>query len=337
MPDRVDRRIRLNAMNKICLIVQPIHPVGEDLLRTAGLVPRVASRSDMKTVAREAGDAVAIITRSAGLCADAMDAAPSLRVVSSHGIGVNAIAVDHATALGVPVVNTPEANRASVAEHTIALILAAAKQLVAADDAARKVDFDFKYRTSLSDISEKILGIVGFGGIGRKVAAMAKSAFAMDVVVASKSAEPEELRKLGYRRAPGLDALLSESDIVSLHLPLLSQFRHMIDARALRLMKPTAILINTARGGLIDEIALADALSAGKIAAAGLDVFENEQMSGDHPLLKLPNVVVTPHIAGSTEEALRKTATQIVERIVAVLGGTPMDVVNPAVWEGRRR
>lgn len=324
-------------MSNVCLIVQPIHPVGEERLRIAGFEPRLATRSDMSIVAQEARDAVAIITRSAGLSAAAMDAAPSLRVIGSHGVGVNAIAVDHATRLGIPVVNTPEANRLSVAEHTIALMLAAAKQVVAADAAARKVDFDFKYNAPLSDISRKVLGIVGFGGIGRRVAAMAKSGFNMDVLVASQSAKPEELREFGYSRAESLDALLRQADIVSLHLPLLAHSKHMIGARELQLMKPSAILINTARGNLIDEIALADALSAGTIAAAGLDVFENEHMSAEHPLLKVRNAILTPHIAGSSEEALRKTATQLVERIVAVLGGTPMDVVNPAVWDSRRR
>jgi D-3-phosphoglycerate dehydrogenase / 2-oxoglutarate reductase len=324
-------------MNSVCLIVQPIHPVGEALLRSAGFEPRLATQSDMSVVAQEARDATAIITRSAGLSAAAMDAAPSLRVVGSHGVGVNAIAVDHATALGIPVVNTPQANRLSVAEHTIALMLAAAKQIVAADAATRKVDFDFKYNARLSDISSKVLGIVGFGGIGRHVAAMAKSGFNMEVLVVSKSAKPEELRDLGYRSANSLDALLREADIVSLHLPLLAHSRHMIGARELGLMKPGAILINTARGNLIDEIALADALSAGTIAAAGLDVFENEHMRADHPLLKIRNAVLTPHIAGSSEEALKKTAMQLVERIVAVLDGTPMDVVNPAVWDSRRR
>jgi D-3-phosphoglycerate dehydrogenase / 2-oxoglutarate reductase len=324
-------------MNNVCLIVQPIHPVGEELLRAAGFEPRLAARADMSIVAQEAQDATAVITRSAGLNAAAMDAAPSLRVIGSHGVGVNAIAVDHATVLGIPVVNTPEANRRSVAEHTIMLMLAAAKQVVAGDGAARNVDFDFKYNVPLSDISRKVLGIVGFGGIGRRVAEMAKSGFNMDVLVASKSAKLEELREFGYSRAESLDELLSQADIVSLHLPLLPHSRHMIGARELRLMKPSAVLINTARGNLIDEVALADALSNGTIAAAGLDVFENEHMSTDHPLLKARNAILTPHIAGSSEEALRRTAMQLVERIVAVLGGTPMDVVNPSVWDGRRR
>jgi D-3-phosphoglycerate dehydrogenase len=266
-----------------------------------------------------------------------MDAAPSLRVIGSHGVGVNAIAVDHATALGIPVVNTPHSNSLSVAEHTIALMLAAAKQVVGGDAATRKVDFDFKYRALLSDISGKVLGVAGFGGIGRQVAAMAKAAFGMDILVLSQSAKADELQKLGYRRAESLDALLREADIVSLHLPLTPQTKHMIGARELRLMKPQAIIVNTARGNLIDEAALAQALRDGVIAAAALDVFENEAMRPDHPLLALPNAILTPHIAGSSEEALRRTATQLVERIVSVLGGTPMDVVNPAVWDKRRR
>lgn len=324
-------------MERACLIVQPIHPIGLEQLRAAGLTPRLATRADMATVAREIGDVTAVITRSAGLNAAAMDCAPSLRVIGSHGVGVDAIAVDHATALGIPVVNTPEANRASVAEHTVALILGVAKRLIAADAATRRVDFGFKYHNSLSDISGKTLGVVGFGGIGRHLAAMMKSAFSMDILVASDSAQAVELKALGYRLAPSLDALLAEADIVTLHRTLRSASRALIGARELRLMKPTAFLINTARGGLVDERALSGALSRGEIAGAGLDVFENENMSKDNPLLQLPNVLLSPHVAGSTNEALERTALQLVERIVAALAGTPQDVVNPDVWARRRR
>src|ERR1700736_2560608 len=195
-------------MNPACLLVQPIHPVGLEQLKAAGLTPRLATHADMVTVAREMSDVTAVITRSAGLNAAAMDCAPFLRVIGSHGIGFDAIAVDHATALGIPVVNTPEANQASVAEHTVALILGVAKRLVAADAATRRVDFGFKYKHSLSDISGKTLGIVGFGRIGRRVAAMMKSAFSMDILVASDSAQAVEVNTLGYRLAPSLDALL---------------------------------------------------------------------------------------------------------------------------------
>lgn len=323
-------------MARICLIVQPIHPVGYELLGAAGFTPRLATASDMATVSREIRDVAAVFTRSAGLSAAAMDAAPNLRAIGSHGVGVNAIDVAHATKLGIPVFNTPDANRAAVAEHTLALMLAVARRIPGADSATRVGDFDFKYRTSLVDLAGKVLGIVGFGGIGSRVAAMAKAAFGMRVLVTSESADREKLRALGYEAAT-LDDLLRKSDIVSLHLPLLPQSLHLIGARELVLMKPSALLINTARGGLVDENALVAALASGVIAGAGLDVFESEHMPRSHPLLTAPNVVLTPHIAGSSQDALRRTAEQLVERLVAIFEGRPTDVVNPSVLGRERR
>lgn len=324
-------------MKPICLIVQPIHPRGIERLEAAGLTPHVAAHADMANIAREVFDATAVITRSAGLSAAAMDAAPLLRVIGSHGIGVDAIAIGHATALGIPVVNTPQANRDSVAEHTIALMLGIARQLVRADAATRKGDFAFKYRIPTSDLSGKVLGVVGFGGIGRRVAAIAKNAFGMNVLVSSNTAKPYDIHGLGYRLAPSLDALLSDADVVTLHKISTPPSRYLIGARELNLMKPSAFLVNTARGALIDEKALVVALTRETIAGAALDVFESENMTTGHVLLALPNVVLSPHSAGSSNEALQRTAEQLVERIVAVLAGTPMDVVNPAVWERRRR
>jgi D-3-phosphoglycerate dehydrogenase len=321
---------------RVCLIIQPIHTVADGLLRAAGFTPRLASKSDMATVASEIGNAAAVITRSAGLNREAMDAAPNLRAIGSHGVGVNAIDLAHATKLGIPVFNTPEANRTSVAEHTIALMLTVAKHVTRGDEATRRTDFDFKYRASLLDLSGKVLGIVGFGGIGRRVAAMAKTAFGMEVLVASRSAGSDELSRFGYCSA-SLDELLARSDVVSLHLPLMAQSKHLIGSRELRLMKPTTILVNTARGSLIDEAALVEALKNGAIAGAGLDVFESEQMPHTHPLLSAPNTVLTPHIAGSTEGALRRTAEQLVERLFAIFHGSSIDVVNGQVWDSRRR
>lgn len=322
-------------MVRVCYIVQPIHPVGSELLTAAGFTPRLASKPDMATVAREIGDAVAVLTRSAGLDATAMDAAPRLRAIGSHGVGVNAIDVVHATARGIPVFNTPDANRVAVAEHTLALMLAVARRIPDADRATRAVDFDFKYRMPMADLSGKVLGIVGFGGIGSRVATMAKAAFGMRILVASRSADPAKLRALGYE-ADTLDDLLTRSDIVSLHLPMTGQLKCLISERELRLMKPSALLINTARGGLVDEAALVQALVQGTIAGAGLDVFESEQMPAAHPLLSAPNAVLTPHVGGSSQDALRRTAEQLVERLVAIFDGTAMDVVNPAVWSRRR-
>jgi D-3-phosphoglycerate dehydrogenase len=324
-------------MSPVCLIVQPIHPVGVRRLHDAGLTPRLATSADMTTVGHELADATAVITRSAGLTAAAMDAAPQLRVIGSHGIGVDAIALDRATALGIPVVNTPEANRDAVAEHTIALMLGVAKRLVQADAATRAGDFEFKYKNPTTDISRKVLGIIGFGGIGRRVAKMVTHGFTMDVTVFSESTSRAEIEALGYRAAGSLDALLAEADIVSLHRIALPNSPRLIGEPELGRMKSTAVLINTARGALVDEAALAAALKHLKIAGAGLDVFESERMPADHPLLTLPNVVLSPHCAGSSNEALERTAEQLVERVVAVLQGIPMDVVNSEVWERRRR
>jgi len=324
-------------MSSVCLIVQPIHPLGVRRLQDAGLAPRLAAATDMATVAHELRDVTAVITRSAGLTAAAMDAAPMLRVIGSHGIGVDAIALDRATALGIPVVNTPEANRGAVAEHTIALMLGVAKRLVKADAATRARNFGFKYQNPTTDISGKVLGIIGFGGIGRRVAKMAKQGFLMDVLILSDTASRMEIERLGYRAAASLDALLAEADIVSLHRISTPNSRRLIGERELTLMKPTAVLINTARGALVDEASLAAALKEFKIAGAALDVFESEHMAPNHPLLTLPNVVLSPHCAGSSIEALERTAEQLVERIVAVLKGIPMDVVNSEVWERRRR
>ena len=322
----------------LCLIVQPIHDAGIQRLRAAGIEPRLASRPDMTTVGAEIAAATAVITRGAGLSAAAMERAPRLRVVISHGVGVDAIAVDCASKLGIAVANTPDANRDSVAEHTMALMLAVVKRVPAADAAARRVDFDFKYRASLRDLSGKVLGVVGYGGIGRRVAAMARAAFAMEVVVHSASADPAELYERSYRPAASLEALLEEADVVSLHRTLRPESDRLISGRELKRMKPTAILINTARGRLVDEAALVAALSRGELAGAGLDVYESEQMLPDHPLLSLSNVVLTPHSAGSSEEALRRTAEQAAEQVVrALAGGRPANLVNPEMWDRRRR
>jgi D-3-phosphoglycerate dehydrogenase len=264
-----------------------------------------------------------------------MRAAPRLRVIGSHGVGFNAIDVGCATELGIPIVNTPSANLEAVAEYTLGLMFAVSRRITEADKATRTGDFDFKYRASLSDLSGKTLGVVGFGGIGGQVAAMAKAALGMTILVATSAASPAVLRNLGYEHV-GLDELLSRSDVVSLHRPLLPGAGALIGGRELGLMRPSAFLINTARGGLVDETALAHALERGAIAGAGLDVFSEEPMSASHPLMSAPNAILSPHIAGSSEEALKRTAEQIVAGLVAVLDGDPQNVVNRAVW-GRRR
>ncbi|HWK13191.1 MAG TPA: hydroxyacid dehydrogenase [Rhizobiaceae bacterium] len=320
-----------------CFVVQPIHQAGIDALEAAGITVRRASAQDMETVAREIGNADAVITRDAGLNAAAMDAAPGLKLISNHGIGINKIDVAHATALDIPISFTPTANAISVAEHALMLMLVCAKRAVEADAAARKGDFRFKFSGGMIELSGKVLGIAGLGTIGRHLARMAKAAFGMRVVVWSPSADPALVAQVG-ERVESLDALLAVADVLSLHRPARPDTRDMINAATLAAMKPGAILINTARGALIDEAALAEALKANRIRAAGLDVFEPEPIDpATSPLVGLPNIVLAPHVAGSTEDALKATALACAEHVIAALKGEkPSDLVDPAIWDRRR-
>lgn len=320
-----------------CLIVQPIHPAGLLRLREGGLEPRQATEDDMATVAAEIGQAVAVITRSAGLDAAAMDAAPALRVIGNHGADTNAIDAAHAAALGIPVVTTPEANAVSVAEHAVALMLGVARRLTAADRAVRSGDGAFKYRSHFVELSGKTIGIVGFGRIGRRTAAMARHGLGMRVLVHARSPDREALQAVDAE-AVGLAALLQEADVVSLHLPLTPQTRGFIGAAELALLRPGAILVNTGRGAVLDEQALVAALKTGRLSGAGLDVTAQEHLPEEHPLRHRDDVILTPHIAGSTDEALERTALEVADQILDTLAGRrPPHLLDPQVWERRRR
>ncbi|MDF1585188.1 hydroxyacid dehydrogenase [Marinimicrococcus flavescens] len=324
-------------MARTCLIVQPIHPAGLLRLRAGGLEPRHASTDDMATVAREIGEAVAVITRSAGLDAAAMDAAPALRVIGNHGAGTNAIDTAHAARLGIPVVVTPGANAVSVAEHAVALMLAVARRLPAADRAVRAGDASFKYRSHFVELSGKTLGVVGFGRIGRRTAAIARHGLGMRILVHARRPDPEGLRALGAE-AVDLQTLLRQASVVSLHLPLTDATRGLIGACELAQLRAGAILVNTGRGAVLDESALVAALEAGRLAGAGLDVTAHEHLPDDHPLRSREDVILTPHIAGSTDEALERTALEVADQILDTLADRrPPHLLDEGVWERRRR
>jgi D-3-phosphoglycerate dehydrogenase len=318
-----------------CLIVQPIHAAGLQVLREAGITPRLASAFDMPTVAAEVGDAVAAITRNAGFNRAALEAAPKLRVIGNHGIGTDPVDVAYATEIGVPVVNNPTANVISVAEHAIGLMLAVARRMFSADQATRARDFRWKFSNPQIELTGKTLGIIGHGMIGRETARMAASAFGMRVLVYSPNAPDSALGSA--TRATTLEELLRVADVVSLHVKLSPETRNLLSAERLALLKPSAILINTARGAAVDEGALAEILRAGKIFGAGIDVFSTEPPPEGHPLLGAPNCVLAPHVGGSTEEALVRTATECAQQVVDVLDGRrPPNIVNPASWTHRR-
>lgn len=320
-----------------CLIVQPIHPAGLDLLAAAGIEPVSAPAYDAPTILHAMEGMDAVITRDAGLAAPAMAAAPGLRVIGVHGVGVDPVDVEEATRRGVCVVNTPGANIRAVAEYALALTLALAKSVPAADAAVRRGDFGFRYRAPLRELAGATFGVVGFGNIGRATAGLAR-AFGMRVVGFSRGQPDSVFVEGGVGRLASLDELLSISDVVSLHLPSVPATRGTIGTRELALMKPGAFLVNTSRGALIDEEALILALAERRIGGAGLDVFVHEPLSPNSGLAALDNVVLSPHVSGSAVEALERTALLVAQQVVDVLAGRrPPHLVNPQAWSADTR
>jgi len=269
--------------------------------------------------------------------ADVINAGRNLKVISQVAVGYDNIDVEAATQRGIYVTNTPGVLTETVADLTWAILLAAARRVVEADRCIRRGGWTRPWFDVMlgSDVYGKTLGIVGLGRIGSAVARRARG-FNMKILYYSRTRKPKLERELNAKYVD-LDTLLRESDFVTLHVPLTRETYHMIGERELRLMKPTAFLINTARGAVVDEKALYRALKEGWIRGAALDVYEREPISPDHPLLKLENVVLTPHIGSATAETRVGMAVLAVKNLLAALEGeVPPNLVNPEVLEVRR-
>jgi lactate dehydrogenase-like 2-hydroxyacid dehydrogenase len=259
-----------------------------------------------------------------------LDAAPRLRVISQMAVGVDNIDVPACTRRGIPVGNTPGVLTETTADLTWALLLAAARRVVEGVDYVRAGQWLTWSPTALlgPDVHGATLGIVGFGRIGQAVARRARG-FDMRILYASRQRKPDAEQSLGASYAD-LDTLLAQSDFVSLHTSLTSETYHLIDAAALAKMKRTAVLINAARGGVVDHDALVEALRTGEIACAALDVTEPEPLPADHLLVHLPNCIVVPHIASASVATRNKMATMAAENLMAGLRGEALpNCVNP--------
>ena len=243
--------------------------------------------------------------------------------------GYDNVDIGAATDHGVVVSNVLDYATEAVAEFVFALALDFLRKIEVADTLVHKGEFDCHYYLSNRLLAGKTLGVVGAGNIGRRVIQIARS-FDMNVIATTAHPSSEREKELGTKFVPLAD-LLSESDIVTLHLPLTQETEHVIGARELDMMKPTSILINTSRGKIVNEEALIDALSKKKIAGAALDVFEREPLPVDNPLLKLDNLVLTPHIAYLSEETIDKCAKICIENVEMFLKDKPQNVVNPSV------
>jgi len=295
----------------------------------------VASAIDPVTLADEVRDADIVIVR-ANLPPVLFERARRLRAAIRHGAGLDMIPMDAATKAGVLVANVPGANARTVAEHVLWTSMALLRKF-------RRVDRDLRQRGWLAgrdhandgnDLSGRTIGIVGFGAVGRRVADMAAKGFALDVVVNSRTAKdlPDHVR------FASVDELVESSDIVVLCCPLTPETTGLMGPDRIARMKPGALLINVSRGPVVDDAALVAALSSGRIGGAALDVFVTQPLPPDHPYFSFDNVIITPHMAGITEESMMRMGIGAAEEAIRVLSGElPLNLRNPEVVDHYRR
>lgn len=302
-------------MTQKIVVAEAIADEAIDALRGAYDVESLVGASHAE-LADALEDAVALIVRSGTqVDAELIAAGPMLRVIGRAGVGLDNIDLDAATARGIAVVNAPDASTISAAEHTIALLLAQARRIPEADASLRSGRWD---RSALQGVElyGKTLGIIGLGRIGAQVA---KRAGAFDMVIlAYDPLITDEQAAASGARLVSLDELLAAADFVTIHAPRTSDTRQLVDADALGRMKPTARVVNVARGGIVDEEALASAVAGGTIAGAAVDVFAVEPTT-ESPLFEERQIVVTPHLGASTAEAQLRAGTSTVEAVIAAL------------------
>jgi D-3-phosphoglycerate dehydrogenase / 2-oxoglutarate reductase len=296
------------------------------MLAEAGMLV-MASAPDAATLLKEGREADIIIVR-APLPVEFFDDPPRLRVAIRHGAGLDMIPVDAATRAGVLVANVPGVNASAVAEHVVMVSLALLRRFRLVDRDLRnrgwqrgRAHADFGH-----ELSGRVMGIIGMGHVGRAVHRIACHGFGLEVVATTRS--PASLPD-GVR-ATDLDTLMARADIVVLCCPLSPETRGLIGRKRIALMKPDAVLINVSRGPVVDEAALVETLRGGRIAGAALDVFETQPLPADHPLFTLDNVIITPHLAGITEESMLRMGVGAAQEAIRVLGGgLPRNFINP--------
>ncbi|TPG59521.1 hypothetical protein EAH89_04565 [Roseomonas nepalensis] len=322
------------------VVVDPIHPDGIRRLREApGVVLDYPGEWPGGTdLAARLREAEAAIVRGTVVDAAFLAMAPRLRMVCRHGVGYDLVDVPAMTARGVAVMITPEANAASVAEHALMLMLAVARRVLPVDAGVRQGHWRVAGQSATFELGGRRVLVLGFGRIGTRVARLC-AAFGMRVMVHDPFMPAGTIRGAGYEAVKDRDAGLATADIVTLHLPAGEATRGMVDAAFLAAMKRGAVLINTARGTLVDEAALEAALRSGHLSAAGLDVLRVEPMREPVPLLRLENVVVTPHVAASTAEGLQRMAWDAAGNVLDFLAGHPDPdaVVNREVLAAAHR
>jgi len=320
--------VRLNCKNR------PSMPKEEEILKKAGLDLIKISGDDIED---EDMDADAVMVEAAKLPGDVINRLSKCKIISRIGIGVDKIDINAATDKGIIVTNVPDFCKSELADHTMALILALARRLLQLDKGFREKDWGIRRKVNIQRLDGKIIGFIGFGRLAVAVAERAK-AFGLKIFAYDPYISEEAVKSHGGKKIDSLKEIFCQSDIITLHLPLTQGTYHLINEDLLRKMKPTAILINTARGAVVDEPALVKALEEGWIAGAGLDVFENMDLFEEVPtkqycpFFKFDNVIVTPHSAPVSVESIEEVTQRAAQEVARVLSGLkPENIVNPEV------
>lgn len=313
------------------LLTDEIRDVGIKKFEEEGIEVILAENPKPETIEAIVQDFDAMISRNTFIDEKIMAKAKKLKVIASHGTGTDHIDVKEATKRNIYVVNTPGANAQGVAELSIGLMINLSHRIIEGDSAL-KIYHDYYLRHKLvgHDLNKRTVGILGLGNVGIRLAKICKYGFDMTVLGYDPYVSANQMDAIGIIKKDNLEELLKESDFVSINCPACSENFHLIDINLLKLMKPTAYIINCARGQLVDEEALYQALKENIIAGAAVDVYEHEPPCTDNPIFKLPNFISTPHIATNTEESIDKMSLMSAVDIIHVLKNEPQlaNVVN---------
>lgn len=320
------------------VMTQAVCPEGMELLKKTvpGVEICIADDPDPIHYPDHMQDADALIVRIARCSGSVMESSPKLKVIGRTGVGYDTVDVETATRLGIPVVITPGANNRSVAEHAVAMMFALSKNLAEAQTELCRGNWEIRNSGKAFELQGKTVGILGLGAIGRETAGICQG-LGMKVLGYDPFLDREKIETLGAEYYGDYEEILRKADIVTIHVPLTDQTLHMIAEPQLAVMKKTALLINCSRGGIVQEADLVQALKEGRIAGAGLDAFAEEPPRPDDPLLSCPNVILSPHSAAQTKEAVIKMAQMCIRGCMEVCAGKKWPyVADPKVYDHPR-
>ncbi|WP_087972360.1 hydroxyacid dehydrogenase [Oceanobacillus rekensis] len=316
----------------IVQILPMYHPDGEELLNRLAYVTKFEQFDESKIIRFLNNHVVdGIILRAPAKITPAiLDACQHVKAISGAGVGLDNIDVDYATRKGIPVLHAPKINSQATAEHAISLILATMKNIVTFHKETKKGNYDYRDGKFTIELKDKKLGLIGFGSIAQKVAKIMRYGFEMDVLAYVRNNHLERQKiadSIDVNLTTSMEQVFRECDVISLHIPLTDETKELIDSDFFNLMKPNAVLINTARGGIVHEKDLVDALKNRKFLRAGVDVFSNEPPSSSHPFFEVEQIIVTPHIGGISQEAAKATSEIIVKNLIKAIDGEDMHTI----------